>query len=206
MEGVLAKVAAIAGFAAMLAITVGFAGYVYWPRPDDPLNACRGGAIAGDIGGPFTLIDTAGRTVTERDIITKPTLIYFGYTYCPDICPFDNARNAQAIDILEERGIDAQPVFISVDPERDTPQVMAEYSANMHPAMIGLTGDATQIKSAADAFRVLYQRRDVEGGDYLMDHSVFTYLMMPESGFADFFQRSATPEQVADAVACFAGA
>ncbi|MGL4321605.1 MAG: SCO family protein [Paracoccaceae bacterium] len=201
----MAKTAAILGFAAMVALIGGSAAYILYGGPADKFSQCRGGQAAGSIGGPFTLVDGAGRTVTDREVITKPSLIYFGYTFCPDICPFDNARNAQAIDILEERGIEATPIFISIDPARDTPDVMAEYSANMHPAMIGLTGTEEQVKQAADAYRVVYQRREIEGGDYLMDHMVFTYLVLPETGFADFFRRDDTPEKIADSVACFVG-
>ncbi len=186
----------------MVGLVAGSAAYVWHGRSD---SDCRGGVAAGAIGGPFTLVDTTGAEITSANVITKPSLIYFGYTYCPDVCPFDNARNAQAIDILEERGIDATPIFITIDPARDTPDIMAEYTQNIHPAMVGLTGSDTQIKAAADAYKVLYQRREMGGGDYLMDHSVFTYLMLPETGFADFFQRSATPEEIADKVACFAG-
>ena len=190
----------------MVCLIAGSAAYVLLGNAIGAQGDCRGGTAAGTIGGPFTLVDAHGVTVTDKDVITKPTLVYFGYTFCPDVCPFDNARNAQAIDILEERGISATPVFISIDPARDTPAVMLEYTANVHPAMIGLTGSEAQIEEAADAYRVLYQRRDIGGGDYLMDHTVFTYLMMPETGFADFFQRDTTPEQIAEKVACFAGA
>lgn len=202
----MARTAAILGFATMVCLIAGSAAYVLLGNAIGAQGDCRGGTAAGTIGGPFTLVDAHGATVTDKDVITKPTLVYFGYTFCPDVCPFDNARNAQAIDILEERGISATPVFISIDPARDTPAVMLEYTANVHPAMIGLTGSEAQIEEAADAYRVLYQRRDIGGGDYLMDHTVFTYLMMPETGFADFFQRDTTPEQIAEKVACFAGA
>jgi protein SCO1 len=201
----MAKTAAVLGFATMVALIAGSGAYVLMGSSGNPLDKCRGGTAAGTIGGPFTLVDANGVTVTDKEVITKPTLVYFGYTFCPDVCPFDNARNAQAIDILEERGIAATPVFISIDPARDTPAVLLEYTANIHPAMIGLTGSDAQIKETANAYRALYQRREIGDGDYLMDHSVFTYLMLPETGFADFFQRDATPEQIADAVACFAG-
>lgn len=197
----MANTAALLGFAATAGLVAGSAAYVFYGTS---ANDCRDGVAAGDIGGPFTLVDTTGAEVTSDDVITKPSLIYFGYTYCADVCPFDNARNAQAVDILQERGIEATPVFITIDPARDTPEVMADYSANMHPAMVGLTGSEAQIKAAAEAYKVLYQRRDMDGGDYVMDHSAFTYLMLPETGFADFFHRSATPEEIADAAACFA--
>jgi protein SCO1 len=201
----MAKTAAILGFAAMVALVGGSAAYLFYGSSSDRFSDCRGGQAAGSVGGPFTLVDGTGRTVTDRDVITKPSLVYFGYTFCPDVCPFDNARNAQAIDILEERGIQATPVFITIDPERDKSPVMAEYTANIHPSMIGLTGTEDQVKATADAFRVIYQRREVEGSDYLMDHTVFTYLVLPETGFADFYTRDASPEQIADSVACFVG-
>jgi protein SCO1 len=189
----------------MAALITGSVAFVLLGGSGGGLDSCRGGVAAGTIGGPFTLVDTTGATVTDRDVFTKPSLVYFGYTYCPDVCPFDNARNALAIDILQEMGIEATPVFVTVDPARDTREVMAEYTANVHPAMIGLTGTDEQIKEAAAAYKVLYQRRELDGDDYLMDHTVFTYLMMPESGFADFYQRSATPEEIANSVACFSG-
>jgi protein SCO1/2 len=199
------RTAAILGFAAMIAVVGGSAAYIFYGGPSDRFSQCRGGQAAGSIGGPFTLVDAQGQTLTDRDVVTKPSLIYFGYTFCPDVCPFDNARNAQAIDILEERGIEATPIFITIDPTRDTPDVMADYTANIHPAMIGLTGTEEQVKKAADAFRVVYQRREIDGGDYLMDHMVFTYLVLPETGFADFFRRDDPPEKIADAVGCFVG-
>lgn len=172
----------------------------------DALSACRGGQPAGTIGGPFTLVNGQGVTVTDAEVLTKPSLVYFGYTSCPDICPFDNARNAEAVDILEERGIDATPVFITVDPERDTPTVMAETAANLHPKMVGLTGSDDQIKAAAQAYKVLYSKDDSGDDYYLMNHTTYTYLMLPGIGFADYFNRETTADAMADRVACFVDA
>ena len=167
------------------------------------LADCFGTAVSGaDIGGPFTLVDQTGATVTEADVITGPTLVYFGYGFCPDVCPVDNARNVAAIDLLAEQGIDATPVFITVDPARDTPDFMADYAANMHPDMIGLTGSDAQIAAAAEAYRVVYSRNGDDPDYYLMNHSAFTYLMFPGDGFVSFFRRDATPQQVADQTAC----
>ncbi|MEY1557082.1 SCO family protein [Yoonia sp. R2331] len=164
---------------------------------------CGGGVVAGgDFGGPFTLVDGSGATLTDADVITEPTLIYFGYTFCPDVCPIDNARNAAAVDILAEQGIDATPVFISIDPARDTPQVVGDYIQNFHPEMIGLTGSDEQIKAAAGAYRVVYSQADDDPDYYLMNHSVFTYFVTPEDGFVDFFRREDGPEALADRVAC----
>ncbi len=168
---------------------------------------CQQGTVAGgDIGGPFTLVSETGETVTDKDVIKQPSLVYFGYTYCPDVCPLDAARNAEAVEILTERGVDATPVFITIDPERDTPEVLAEFTDVMHDDMIGLTGTPEQIKAASQAYRTFYKRQPGSGDDYLVDHSTFTYLVLPETGFVDFFRRDATAEKIAETVACYANA
>jgi protein SCO1/2 len=105
--------------------------------------------------------------------------------------------------VLKERGYDVQPVFISIDPERDTPEVVAEFAGFMHEDMIGLTGSAEQVKAASQAYKTYYARQETEDEFYLVDHSTFTYLVLPEIGFVDFFRRDATPEQMADRTACF---
>ena len=101
---------------------------------------CGASAVAGgDIGGPFELLDKDGNLVTDKDIITEPTLVYFGFTFCPDFCPVDMARNSQAVDILAEQGISATPLFISIDPARDTPEIVGDYAFIFHDKAIGLT-------------------------------------------------------------------
>ena len=105
--------------------------WVLWPRPADRFAQCRESVIAGGagaIGGPFALTGADGVRRTDADIITKPTLLYFGYAFCPDVCPMDNERNAEAVDLLAAQGHDVQPVFISIDPERDTPEVVADFT------------------------------------------------------------------------------
>ena len=99
---------------------------------DDKFAQCRSSQIAGGaaaIGGPFELVNGKGETVTDKDVITEPTLVYFGYTFCPDVCPFDMSRNAEAVDILAERGLSVTPLFISIDPDLDTPEVVPEDEA-----------------------------------------------------------------------------
>jgi protein SCO1/2 len=195
---------AAAGVAALLG---GTAAYVYLNRGDDAFAQCRQGQVAGgDIGGPFTLVDSRGQTVTDADVLTGPSLVYFGYTFCPDICPFDMARNADAVDLLAERGLKVAPVFISVDPERDTPEALADYAANLHPDLVALTGTPEQVRQASLAYKTFYRRQPSEDEFYLVDHSTFTYLMLPGTGFVDFFRREITSEQMADSVACFLGA
>jgi protein SCO1/2 len=172
---------------------------------EDEFASCRSSAVAGgDIGGPFELVSETGETVTDADVITTPTLVYFGYTFCPDVCPLDSARNAEALDLLAARGIDAGALFISIDPERDTPEVLAEYTEAMHPKMIGLTGSPQQVKAASQVYKTYYQKQPGDPDYYLMDHSTFTYLMLPEKGFVEFFRRDTTPEQIADTLACYA--
>ena len=150
---------------------------------DDRYAQCRGSRVAGgaEIGGPFTLVDETGATVTEKDVLDEPSLIYFGYTFCPDVCPLDSARNAAAVDILEERGKRVKPVFISIDPARDTPEVVDDFTANLHPRMLGLTGSEEQVKAASRAYRTFYRKQEpAEGAEdfYLVDHSTFTYLTL----------------------------
>ncbi len=195
--------------AALAAVALAVTAYVGFGRTDDQYAQCRGGAIAGgaeQLGGPFTLVDETGRTVTDTDVITEPTLVYFGYTFCPDVCPLDNARNAEAIEILESRGKIVKPVFISVDPQRDTPEVLAEFTDVLHPRMIGLTGTEDQIRAASQAYRTYFKKQEADQADpnyYLIDHTTFTYLVFPGEGFIEFFRRDITPEQMADQVQCF---
>ena len=169
---------------------------------------CRSTAVAGggDIGGDFTLVDETAQTVTSAEVLDQPALIYFGYTFCPDVCPLDLVRNAEATEILEERGMIVKPVFISIDPQRDTPEVVADYTDAMHPRMLGLTGSPEQVKAASQAYRTFYKAHDPAEGEeeyYLVDHSTFTYLTLPGHGFVEFFRRDLSGEQMADKVACF---
>jgi len=195
--------------AAMVAVLGGSVAYRYLAAPDDRFAQCREGVVSGGtaaIGGPFTLVSETGTTVTEADVITKPTLVYFGYTFCPDVCPFDTVRNADAVDLLTERGYDVQSVFISVDPERDTPERVAEFTDYIHPDMVGLTGSAEQVRAASQAYKTYYRKQDGDDEFYLVDHSTFTYLVLPEEGFAEFYRRDIDPSQMAESVACFVDA
>jgi len=135
--------------------------------------------------------------------VTMPTILYFGYTFCPDVCPLDNARNAEAVEILEAQGILAQPVMASVDPARDTVPVLAEFAAIFHPRMIGLTGTEAQVRAAAQAFRVVFAAQPATDGFYLVDHSTHSYLLLPGFGYVEFLPRALSPQQVAERVACF---
>jgi protein SCO1/2 len=129
--------------------------------------------------------------------------VYFGYTFCPDVCPVDLSRNAIAVDILDEQGVEITPVFISIDPARDTPEVVGDYASNFHDRMIGLTGSPEQVKAASVAYRTYYAKADEDPEFYIMDHSTFSYLVFPEQGFVEFFRTEETPEAVAEKLACF---
>ncbi|KAJ03931.1 SCO family protein [Sulfitobacter mediterraneus] len=194
---------AITAAAAAAALLLGTYLVTSGSKSDDKFAQCRSAAVAGELGGPFELVNGQGQTVTDKEVITQPTLIYFGYTYCPDVCPLDVDRNASAIEILEERGTLVTPVFISIDPARDTPEVVGEFAEVMHPRMIGLTGSEAQVKAASTAYRTYYKAHEAVDDEYLVDHSTFSYLVMPEEGFVEYFRRETTPEQMADKIGCF---
>lgn len=194
--------------AAVVAAGLGAAALVAFSA-DDRFAECGGGMATGGatIGGPFTLVSETGETVTEADVITRPTLMYFGYTFCPDVCPVDVAVMAQAATLLEDDGLAVNTAFVSVDPARDTPEVVADFTELMHPEMIGLTGSEDQVAAAAKAYKVYYQK--AEGDDpeyYLMDHSAFIYLMAPTEGFLQVYRRGESPEAIAKNVGCFVDA
>ncbi|TPE52742.1 SCO family protein [Amaricoccus solimangrovi] len=196
-----------AGIAAVVAL--GVTGYfALFPGAEaDPFADCRSGQVAGGvatIGGPFELVNGAGAPETDKEAITGPTLVYFGYSFCPDICPTDLSRNALAADELAEKGIRVGQVFISVDPARDTPEVVRDFTRSIHPDLIGLTGTPEQVARVARDYKIYYRKAGDDPETYLMDHSTFTYLMAPGGKFLEFYGSDALPEQVADSVACFA--
>ncbi|MCO6384167.1 SCO family protein [Oceanicola sp. 502str15] len=177
---------------------------VYPGAPDNAFAECGGGASSAAIGGPFELVNAAGETVTDADVITEPSLIYFGYTFCPDVCPLDMVRNAEAVDILAEQGYSVKPVFITVDPARDTPEVVGDFADTISERIVGLTGSPEQVDAASKAYRTYYKAHTEDDPEYyLVDHSTFTYLTLPETGFAGFFRRELSGEQLADQVQCF---
>ena len=146
--------------------------------PDWPLAGAT-------IGGPFELVNSSGETVKWDDFSGKYRMVYFGFTFCPDICPTDVQRMMQGYNKFRaaapELAAQIAPIFISVDPERDTPEVVGEFTAAFSEDLIGLTGTPEQVKQAADNFRVFYARgEDTPGGGYLVDHSAIVYLFGPD--------------------------
>ena len=140
------------------------------------------------IGGPFALTDHTGKSRTDADFRGKLMLVYFGFSFCPDICPTDLMAIGQAIDKLGPAGEGVQPLFVTVDPERDTAAHLAEYVPFFHPRLLGLTGDAAHIRDAARAYRVYYAKVVIDGAaEYTIDHSGFIYLMDRDGKYLGFF-------------------
>ncbi|MFT3975130.1 MAG: SCO family protein [Amaricoccus sp.] len=197
--------AIVAAAVAVVGLAIG-GWFALRPADGDPFADCRRGAVAAgaaSIGGPFTLTDTDGRRVTDADVVTGPTLVYFGYTFCPDICPTDVSRNALAAADLAEKGVDVRQAFITIDPDRDTPEAVRAFTSAIDPAIVGLSGSAEDIAAAAKAYKVYYRKAGDDPEFYLMDHSTFTYLMAPGAGFLEFYPSDTPAEDMAQSVACF---
>ncbi|MRX49823.1 SCO family protein [Paracoccus sp. S-4012] len=195
-----------AGISALLLLAIGGL-WMAQRNAGDQFASCRQGAVAGgfeQFGGPFTLTSETGERVTEAQVFDKPSLLYFGYTFCPDVCPMDAARNGVAVDVLADGGHDVRPVMITVDPKRDTPEVMRDFTDAMHPEMLGLTGSEEEIAAVNQLWRNYYRSHD-DGSDpyYLVDHMTNTYLILPEQGTVEYFGRDVTPEAMAESTACF---
>ncbi len=156
------------------------------------------------IGGAFSLTDQHGRTVTDRSFPGQYRIMYFGYTYCPDVCPNDMANVGAGLRLLESEdpalAKRVVPIFVTVDPARDTPQVLGEFVSHFHPRMIGLTGSPDAIKRAADEYRIFYQRGPATPGGYLVNHSRQTYLMSPDNKPLALLPADASGRAVADEI------
>jgi protein SCO1/2 len=173
----------------------------------DQFAQCRSSTVAGGLdsfGTEFTLTRSDGQRVTAAEVFDKPSLLYFGYTYCPDVCPLDSARNAEAEALLLDQDRDVQTVFITVDPKRDTPEVLADYVENFSDRMIGLTGADDEIAAVNKGWRNYYRLNNEEDDEfYLVDHMTNTYLVLPGNKTVEFFSRDASPEQIAEKVGCY---
>ena len=150
------------------------------------------------IGGPFQMIDHSGELVSDQDFLGKPTLYYFGFTFCPDVCPTQLVELSDALDILRVKTEDINFVFVTVDPSRDTPEVMSQYVSAFHPNLIGLTGTEQQVANMAKAYRIFYRviERPDSPENYSVDHSAFTYLVGPHGKYITHFSHGATADQI----------
>ena len=185
--------------AAILAglVILGTGAFLVLALRDNPRGAA-GTMLASAIGGPFQLVDQNGKTVTDADLKGKWSLIYFGYTHCPDACPTALNDISIALSELGPKRDAVRPVFITVDPERDTPKSLKAYVTSFDAPILALTGTAEQVAKAAKGYRVYYAKHPEAGGDYSMDHSSVIYVMDPEGRFTASFTHESAPEQISE--------
>jgi protein SCO1/2 len=150
------------------------------------------------IGGPYTLIDQDGKTRTDTDFHGRFVLLYFGYSFCPDVCPTTLAEMGAALDKLGAKRDRVVPLFITIDPERDTPAVLKGYMKSFGPDFIGLTGSTKAIAQAARLYHVYIKKHPLPGGNYSMDHSGVIYLMGPDGKFVTYYEDEIGPDKLAD--------
>jgi protein SCO1 len=180
-----------------LAVVALLAGRTYW-GPGHVVAPAEGQETT---GGPFTLIDQDGHTVTDKDFQGKWLLVYFGYTFCPDVCPTALTRNASVIDLLGDKGDNVIPVLITVDPGRDKPEKLKDYVHYFHPRTVGLTGTSEQIAAVAREYKVYYGKSgQKDDGSYVVDHSSLTYLVGPDGRFVQVFGHQTSPEEMAERI------
>jgi cytochrome oxidase Cu insertion factor (SCO1/SenC/PrrC family) len=192
---------------ATLALTCMLLGAFVSARAEDPANASPAALIEAllegrePIGGPFDLTDHGGRRLPDADFRGKLLLIYFGYTHCPDVCPTELQAMSLALDTLGTTGEAVQPLFITVDPARDTPSHLADYVSSFHPRLVALTGEDSAIRKVALAYKVYFARSSpAEGDDYTVDHTGFIYLVGKDGRYLGFLPPGTAPEQIAGAI------
>jgi protein SCO1 len=184
--------------ATSIVTAIAIAALVVVMHPWRTLNDTGGTA---DIGGPFTLTDQDGNRVTEAMLEGHLNVVYFGYTYCPDVCPTTLQDITTALDLMGEDAKEVRPILITVDPERDTTAVLKDYVAWFHPSLIGLTGTPEEIEAVKAAYKVYAakapQEDDETGDNYLMDHSSVIYVMGPDGAYLTHIGYGTTPEAIA---------
>ena len=154
-------------------------------------------AMTSAVGGPFQLVDQNAKPITDQDLKGQPFLVFFGFTHCPDVCP---TTLFEVSEIMRKLGPDAErvrAVFITVDPERDTPQVLKDYLSSFDPRLMGLTGDVPPITAVAKAYRVYFKKVPLDGGGYTMDHTAIVYLMDKDGRFVAPFNMKRRPDAAA---------
>lgn len=175
----------------LLVLSIGTGLWIYKQTKNNNLNK------ATLVGGSYSLTDHNGNSVTDKSFSDKFKIIYFGYTFCPDICPTGMAVISQALDLLGNKAKRIKPIFITVDPKRDNVEIMAEYHNHFHPSFSNLTGTLDQIRRVAKLYRVYYKKSDAsEAENYLMDHSSIMYVLSPEGEYINHFGPEITPAQI----------
>ena len=175
----------------LLVLSIGTGLWIYNQTKNNNLNK------ATLVGGSYSLTDHNGNSVTDKSFSDKFKIIYFGYTFCPDICPTGMAVISQALDLLGNKAKRIKPIFITVDPKRDNVEIMAEYHNHFHPSFSNLTGTLDQIRRVAKLYRVYYKKSDAsEAENYLMDHSSIMYVLSPEGEYINHFGPEITPAQI----------
>ena len=200
----------IIAFVVFLVIAIGGALFLFRDAgtspPAPPANPTTTGEAL--IGGPFSLVAQDGRRVTDGDLKGRFALVYFGYTHCPDMCPLGLEKVTRAMELLPPAAAErVQPVFITFDPARDTPEVMRAYAASFHPRLLALTGSEAEVQGALKAYRVYARKADDAnaGGEYLVDHSTFTYVMGPDGRYLAHFSHGTTAEEMAKRLGALLG-
>jgi protein SCO1/2 len=161
------------------------------------LTLAPGDSGSSAIGGPFTLVDQDGRTVTEKDVTGRPYLVFFGFTHCPDVCPTTLFRMSEVLKATGEKGQNLRALFISVDPERDRPETLKSYLSSFDERITGLTGDETTVAAALKTYRAYARKVPTKDGDYTMEHTSYVYLMDRRNRFVGSQDLGRPPEDVA---------
>lgn len=186
----------------IVAFVIVVAGSEYFAKRGSSADGTKTESSGPSVGGPFTLVNHKGETVTDKDFLGGYMLIFFGYTYCPDVCPTVLSDISSVLDMLgDEKAAKITPVFVSVDPARDTPEHLAEYVTFFNPRTVGLTGTEEQIKAVARAYRVYYRKNEPKGDDpqdYLVDHTSIIYLIGPDGKLVTHFSHGTDPKAMAE--------
>lgn len=191
------RVALIAGLAVFL-VGAGILAWSLerlWRAPTSTVSA--GATQPSTVGGPFTLTDQDGKRVTDTDFAGKPFLVFFGFTHCPDVCPTALFEMSEVLNRLGPDAARTAALFITVDPERDTPELLKTYVSNFNPAIRGLTGSVDEVMETARRYRAYARKVPREGGDYSMDHTAVVYLMDKEGRFVAPFNLKRSPDEAA---------
>ena len=154
-------------------------------------------ATTASVGGSFSLVDQGGRAVTDRDFQGNPHLVFFGFTHCPDVCPTKLFEISETLRATRNKGRDLRALFITVDPERDTPEVLKNYLSSFDERIVGLTGDRMAVEAAVKAFRAYARKVPLKDGDYTLEHTALVYLMDKDGRFVGAFNLDRPPAQAA---------